>query len=129
MLLWPLGPQNINELMIMNDHVGFEWIKTDITLFWLPYLAALTTEEFEDGTISWLRDDTDSFWLDALGSIVLGFITQVAASLVAICRKSMDKKAMQTIFCSVLMSITSPKSSPQILKILCVLKEKPLPTL
>lgn len=46
-----LGPKNINELMIMNDWVSFEWTKTDITLFWLLYLAAFITEEFEDGTI------------------------------------------------------------------------------
>ena len=51
MSLRPLGLQNINELMMMNDRVGFEWTKTDVTSFWLPCLAALTIEEFENGTI------------------------------------------------------------------------------
>ena len=102
MFLWPLGPQNINELMMINDWVGFELTKTDVTLFWLPCLAALITEEFEDGTIGWFRNDTNLFWLNALSDVALGLITHVAASPVAICGKSMDKKAMQTIFCSVL---------------------------
>ena len=66
-------------------------------------MTALTTEEFEDEIIGWLCDDTDLFWFDALGGITLGFIVHVTASPVAICGKSMDKKAMQTIFCSVLM--------------------------
>lgn len=61
MSLWPLGPQNINELMMMNDWIGFEWTKIDVTSFWLLCLAALTTEEFQDGTIGWLRNDIDSF--------------------------------------------------------------------
>lgn len=65
-------------------------------------MAALTTEEFEDGTIGWLSHDTDSFWLDALGGVALGLIARVAASSVAICGKSIDKKALQIIFRSIL---------------------------
>ncbi len=97
-----LGPQNIDELIMMNNQVDFKWTKTDITLFWLSCLAVFTTEEFEDGTIGWLHNDTDLFWLDALGGVALGLIARIAASPVAICGKSMDKKSMQIIFCSVL---------------------------
>lgn len=42
------------------------------------------------------------FWYDALGGIALGLIAQVDASFIAICGKSIDKKALQTIFCLVL---------------------------
>ena len=101
MFFRPLGPQNINKLMMMNNRVDFEWTKTNVNSFWLPCLAALISEEFEDGTIGWLRDDTNLFWLDALGDVALGLIAQVTASPVAICEKSIDKKAMQTIFRSV----------------------------
>ena len=94
MSLRPLGPQNINELMMMNDQVGFEWTKTDVTSFWLPCLAALTTEEFENGTIGWLHDNTDLFWLNALGGVALGLIARMVASLVAIRGKFMDKKVI-----------------------------------
>ena len=61
-------------------------------------MVAFTTKEFEDGTIGWLCNDTDLFWLNVLGDVVLGLIVRVAASPVAICGKSIDKKAMQTIF-------------------------------
>ena len=126
MSLRPLGPQNIDELMMMNDRVGFEWTKTDVTSFWLPCLAALTTEEFEDGTIGWLRDDTDLFWLDALGGVALGLIARVATSPVAICGKSMDKKAMQTIFRSVLtFNHVANKLSPNLKNIVRIKKETP----
>ena len=52
MSFWPLGPQNIDELMMMNDWVGFKWTNTDVTSFWLPCLATLTTEEYENEIIS-----------------------------------------------------------------------------
>lgn len=61
MSLRPLGLQNIDDLMMMNDHIDFKWTKTDITLFWLLYLVALTTEDFEDKTISWLSHDINLF--------------------------------------------------------------------
>ncbi|MCJ1348461.1 hypothetical protein MMC31_006693, partial [Peltigera leucophlebia] len=126
MSLWPLGPQNIDELMMMNDRVSFKWTKTDVTLFWLPCLAALTTEEFEDGTIGWLRDDTDLFWLDALGGVALGLIAQVVASPVAICGKSIDKKAMQIIFHSVLtFNHVANELSPNLKDIVRIKKETP----
>lgn len=64
-------------------------------------MAALTTEEFEDETIGWFCDDTEVFWLNALDGIALGLIVQVTTSSIAICGKFMNKKAMQTIFCSV----------------------------
>ena len=70
-------------------------------MFWLTCLAAHTTEEFENRTISWLRNNINLFWLDTLDDVVLGFITWVAVSPIAICRKSIDKKVMQTIFCLV----------------------------
>lgn len=40
-------------------------------------------------------------WLDTLGGVIQGFIAQMAIDSVAIRRKSMDKKAMQIIFCLV----------------------------
>ena len=126
MSLRPFGPQNIDELMMINDRVGFEWTKTDVTLFQLPCLAALTTEEFEDGTIGWLRDDTDLFWLDALGGVALGLIARVATSSVAIRGKSMDKKAMQTIFRSVLtFNHVANELSPNLKDIVRIKKETP----
>ena len=89
--------------MMMNDWVGFKWTKTVITLFWLSYLAALTIEEFKDKIIDWLCNDTNLFWVNALSDVALDLIAQVAVSPVAICEKSMDKKAMQIIFCSIFM--------------------------
>lgn len=64
-------------------------------------MPALITEEFEDETIGEFCDHIDVFWLNALGGIVLGLIVQVTTSPIAIYEKSMNKKAMQTIFCSV----------------------------
>ncbi|MCJ1343643.1 hypothetical protein MMC31_001839 [Peltigera leucophlebia] len=122
----PLGPQNIDELIIMNDWVGFKWTKTNVTLFWLPCLAALTTEEFEDGTISWLRNDTNLFWLNALSGVALGLIAQVAASPVAIRGKSMDKKAMQTIFRSIFtFNHVTNELSPNLKNIVRIKKKTP----
>ena len=109
---------------MMNYWVGFKWTKTGVTLFWLSCLAALITEEFEDRTIGWLRDDINLFWLDALGSIALSFITQVATSLVAICRKFIDKKAMQIIFCLVFtFNYVANKLSPNLKDIVCIKKK------
>ena len=89
-------------------------------------MAALTTKEFEDGTIGWLRDDTDLFWLDALGGVALGLIARVAASPVAIRGKSMDKKAMQTIFRSVLtFNHIANELSPNLKDIVRIKKETP----
>lgn len=94
MFFWPLGSQNIDELIMMNNQVDFKWTKTDITLFWLPCLAVFTTEKFEDGIIGYFHDDIDLFWLNVLGGVVLGLIILIAASPVAIRRKSMDKKSI-----------------------------------
>lgn len=108
----------------MNDWVDFKWTKIDVTLFWLPCLTTLTSEEFEDGTIDWLRNDSNLFWLDALGSIVLGLIAWVAASLVTISGKSMNKKAMQTIFYLVLtFNHVVNKLSPNLIDIVHIKKE------
>lgn len=110
--------------MIMNDWVSFEWTKTDITLFWLLYLAAFTTEEFEDGTIGWLRNDTNLFQFDALDGIALGFIARIAVNPVAIHGKSIDKKAMQTIFCLVLtFNHVTNKLSPNLKNIVHIKKK------
>lgn len=46
-----LSHQNIDKLMMMNDWVNFELTNIDITLFWLPCVAALINKEFEDKTI------------------------------------------------------------------------------
>ena len=110
--------------MIMNDRVDFKWTKIDITLFWLLYLTTLTSEEFEDGTIDWLRDDSNLFWLDALSSVLLGLIAWLAASLVTICGKPMDKRAMQTIFHLVLMfNHVINELSPNLIDIVHIKKE------
>lgn len=89
-------------------------------------MAALTTEEFEDRTISWLHDIIDLFWLDALGCVALGLIARVAVSLVAICRKSMDKKTMQTIFCLVLtFNYVANELSPNLKDIVHIKRKTP----
>ena len=64
-------------------------------------MAAITTKEFEDETISWLHNDTNLFCLNILSSLALSLIARVAANPVAICGQSIDKKAMQIIFCLV----------------------------
>ena len=87
-------------------------------------MAALTTEEFKDRTIGWLRNDTNLFWLDALGGIALGLIARVAASLVAICGKSRGKKAMKIIFCLVLtFNHAANELSPNLKEIVRIKKE------
>ena len=89
-------------------------------------MAALTTEEFEDGTVGWLRDNTDSFWLDALGGVALGLIACMAVSPVAIRGKSIDKKAMQTIFRSVLtFNHVANELSPNLKDIVRIKKKTP----
>lgn len=102
MFFWPLGPKNIDELMMINNQVGFKQTNIDVTLFQLLFLTILTIKEFKDETIGYLHNDTNLFLLNVLGGITLSLITQVAISLVAICEKSMNKKAMQIIFCSIL---------------------------
>ncbi len=64
-------------------------------------LGCVYNKRVEDKTIGWLCNDTNLFWLNVLGSIAMGFIVRVTVSLVMIYGKSMDKKAMQTIFCLV----------------------------
>lgn len=51
-MFWQLlGLENIDDLIIINDHVSFKSIKIDVTLFWLLYLAVFTIEKFENRTI------------------------------------------------------------------------------
>lgn len=87
---------------MMNDYVSFEWTKTDITLFWLLCLAPLITENFKDKIIGWLSHDTNLFWFDILDDVVLSLILWVTVNLMTIHGKSIDKKALQKIFHSVL---------------------------
>lgn len=61
-------------------------------------LAALTTDKFEDEFIGWFHNNTNLFWLYALGNIALAFIVHVAASPVAISRKSIDKRLYKKSF-------------------------------
>lgn len=98
MSLQLLDLQNIDEIMIINNWVSFEQTMTEVTLFWLLYFTAFIIEEFEDETIGQLHNDTNLFWLDFLSSVVLDLIIWVVVSLVIIHRKSIDKKAIQTIF-------------------------------
>lgn len=110
--------------MIINNLIGFKWTKTEVTLFQLLCLATLTTEEFKDRTISQLCNNTDLFQLNTLDSIALGYIARVATSLVAICEKSMDKKAIQTIFCLVFMfNHVANKLSPNLKNIMRIKKK------
>lgn len=96
-----LDPQNINDLIIINDCIGFKQTKRNIILFQLLCLAVLIIKEFKDRTISWLSHDIHLFQFDALGGLALGLIAWLTTSLVAICRKFIDKKALQIIFCLV----------------------------
>ncbi len=87
-------------------------------------MAAFIIKEFEDGTIGWLCNDTNLFWLNALGGVILGLITQIAASPIAICGKSMDKKAMHTIFCLVFtFKHIANKLSLNLKDIICIKRE------
>lgn len=122
----PLGPQNIDDFIMINDCVNFEWTKTDITLFWLLCLVAFRTEEFEDGTIDWLSHYPDLFWLDAVSGVALGLIPRMAPSPVAICGKFIDKKALQIIVCLVLtFNHVTNKLSQNHKNIVCIKKKAP----
>lgn len=62
------------------------------------YLATLITKEFENKTSSWLYNDINLFWLNVLNNVIADLIIQVTTSLIAVCRKSINKKAIQIIF-------------------------------
>ena len=64
-------------------------------------------------------------WLNALGGIALGPIARVAVGPIAICRKSIDEKAMQTIFYSVFMFNHVANKLPPNLKDIVRIKKKP----
>lgn len=102
MNMQPGGPQKIEDVLELGGRKGFDWTQTDVTAIWLPCLVALETEDFRDGTIGWLSDDTDGFWLQVLGGVALGLTARVAASPGPIRGKMMDRKVMQPIFRSFL---------------------------
>lgn len=66
------------------------------------------------------------FWLNILGGVALGLIERIVASPVVIHKKSMDKKAMQTIFHLVLtFNYIANKLSPNRKNIIRIKKKTP----
>lgn len=56
----------------------------------------------------------------------MGLIARVVTSPIAICRKFIDKKAIQTIFCSVFtFNHVANKLSPNLKNIMYIKKKKP----